>query len=213
MAAELKVVVDIQGMEEILRVLKRLEKANFDLRGPMGAIGIHMLKSFNDNFMAQGIPELGIRWTGLSQWTLRGRKKRTTRGRRKRNRGKFGDKILMDTGIMRMSTTSKSHPNNVFDIDNTSVEAGTNINYALTHQPRSGSPHVNPERRIPGVRVREHKRKLRGGKKIRVREFTREQFMPRTTVPVRPFVTIKPSDVEVILRILEQYEKSVVESA
>lgn len=210
MAQELKVEVEILGMQEILRVLKRLEKGNFDLRGPMGAIGVHMLKSFNDNFLAQGIPEIGIKWRGLSDWTKKARKKRTTRGRRKRNRGRFGDKILMDTGIMRMSTSSKGHPNNVFDVDRASVEVGTNINYAMTHQPRSGSPHVNPERRIPGVTVREHKRKSRG-KKIRVREFTREQFMPRTVVPVRPFVAIKPSDEEVILRILEMYEKSLVE--
>jgi len=183
--------LDVSGQKEIISVLNRLARRMRDMKAPMTRIGLHMLRSFNDNFRAQGIPELGITWKPLSKWTLAAR-------RRPRKKGKSsGKRILMDTGIMRMSLVSKNATGNIFDVTRNSVEVGTNINYAKKHQFGFRQQGM----RIPGVKIKAFTRKDGS----RVRAHTRTVVIPSTTTPARPFMAIKPSDEKFILKTLVAY--------
>lgn len=187
-----------QGFGKLDAVLTRLARSNRDLRVPLKRIGAHMHRSVAMNFRDQGIPELGISWAPLSQWTLKARRK---------GKGAGSAKILMDTGHMRMSVVSSTGPGSIYTLTKDALVIGTNVPYAVDHQPPDGSTEtVKPSKRIPNVKVREHRRRSRSGKRYLVRSFTREQFVPETRQPARPFLAIKPSDADTAARILADWE-------
>lgn len=99
----------IQGLEQILKRVKKLATDSRHVERPMKASGTYMLGSIEKNFKAGGRPN---RWTGLSEATKA----------RRRNKKKSSIKILIDTARLK-----NSHQ---FRLVSEGVQIGTNVIYA-----------------------------------------------------------------------------------
>lgn len=181
------VTLETKGFDKLDAVLQRLTRANMDLRVPFKRMGAHMHKSIQQNFTDQGIPELGVKWAPLSPVTLR---------RRRKGKGAGTAQILQDSGHMRMSVVSKTGPGTIYKVGKDFLVIGTNVPYATDHQPLNGaSKTVKPEHYVPNTKVKAHRRRKRTGRgTVKVREHTRNQFVPRQEIVTREFLAIKPSD-------------------
>ena len=192
---------EIKGVKELSDLVDKLEKENQDMKTPLELCGVAAIRATAKNFKDEGIREIGFVWKKLSKWTLNSRKKR--KGRKK---ARFKDKILRDTGIMAQSVGSKTKTGGIFVLKRDSLRVGTKIDYAADHQYGK----VNPERRIPNVKVRRHKvknhRRVSKSGKVSiikthtVKTHTRTQFVPRTKTPARPFMAVTPSLADSCLR-------------
>lgn len=99
----------IQGLEQILRRVKKLATDSRHVEQPMKASGTYMLGSIEKNFKAGGRPD---KWTALSEATKA----------RRRNKKKSSIKILIDTARLK-----NSHQ---FRLVSEGVQIGTNVIYA-----------------------------------------------------------------------------------
>ena len=93
-----------------------------------------------------------------------------------------GGKTLIDTAILRNSINVRPGP--------TSVEIGSPIEYAGTHQFGAKRGSFGTVSAI----VREHLRKSKKGTKYSVRKHTRQVALPWGDIPARPFLGIAPED-------------------
>lgn len=108
------------------RLLKEAVDRGQDMRKALARIGVHMHHSIAENFRAQGRP---TGWQSLSPVTIE----------RRREGGATGSpKILQDTGRMKMSVTTRSASGSVFFVARSSLEMGTNVDYAPDHQAGRG---------------------------------------------------------------------------
>lgn len=96
--------------------LNRLTHNVSDLRPAMDSIGSAVRDMIDLGFRAESDP-YGNRWAPLSE---------VTQERRRSGRGSGSNKILRDTGVLANSMTYQAAAN--------SVEIGTGVEYAVTHQ-------------------------------------------------------------------------------
>lgn len=193
------ITLETQGFDKLDAGFRRLARANHDLRVPLKRIGVHMYKSIAQNFRDEGISEIGVDWAPLAESTIK---------RRRKGKGAGGEKILQDRGHMRMSVVSVTGKGTIYKLSKDSLVIGTNLPYALDHQPPDGAHEtVKPEHYVPDTSVRAHRRKRRTGRgKYKVRAHKRNQFVPEQTIIARPFVAIKPSDADRSGNILLDWE-------
>lgn len=193
------ITLETKGFDKLNAALTRLTRANKDLRVPLKRIGVHMHKSIAQNFTDQGIPEIGVQWAPLSERTIKQRRK---------GEGAGTPQKLMDTGHMRMSVVSVTGPGTIYKLSKESLVIGTNVPYATDHQPLNGAAQtVKPEHYIPNTKVKAHRRQKRTGRgTFRVREHTRNQFVPEQVIPSRFFLAIKPSDADRAANIILDWE-------
>ncbi len=108
-------------------LLDRMSHIGDDLKEPMAAAGSLILNRTMDHFTQQMGPAWsGGEWAELSEATKKRRRKGKKSGRE--------DKILQDTGRLKQSVSPIKGLGNIFRLENTSVEVGTNIEYAGIHQ-------------------------------------------------------------------------------
>lgn len=189
----------VVGGEAVKATMRRLISANKDLTQPLTLCSFRMERSVAENFRAQGIPEIGVKWPKLSKMTLRMREARTTR------HGRNKDKILLDTGTLRNSYTRLGSTGSYRKIRNRKLlEFGSALNYAKKQQEGFTNPGGT-------VQVEAFTRKKTSAKRrskknaVRVRAHTRTVKPSR--VPSRPHLTIKPRDVLVFNKIFSAWEK------
>ena len=104
---------------------------NIDWRVPLKRAGVYMHASIDKNFRSQGRPK---RWKKLSAKTLRSRR---------RGSGSGSPKILMDTGRLRGSVTTRTSSDAVYKLTDKQLVLGTNVEYARLHQ------HGHRKKRVP----------------------------------------------------------------
>jgi len=104
-----------------------------------------------------------------------------------------GGLTLVDTATLRNSINVRARRR--------SVTIGTPVEYAAVHQfgARKGSFG------LVTFTVREHLRRTRSGKKVRVREHKRTAALPWGNIPARPFLGVRRSDWEEIQEIIVEH--------
>jgi len=101
---------------EIDTALSQLAKSTQDLHDPLDQIGDAIAQNIALLFNAHESPD-GLPWEGLSDVTLQKRRKGPRPG---------NSQILEDSGLLKNSFTH--------NVSGNSVEIGTNVEYASTHQ-------------------------------------------------------------------------------
>lgn len=112
---------------------------NIDWRVPLRKSGSHMYGSIAKNFQSQGRPQ---KWKALSPRTLQQR-------RRRRN---FSQQILVDTGRLRGSITTREHGDGIYKLSDKQLVIGTKVPYGIVHQ--KGGVHV-PKRQFVGFQEKD----------------------------------------------------------
>ena len=175
MGVSLTIKIKDSGVSELLANMKRRMG---DLTPAMKIIGETVRTSVIRNFEEGGRPD---DWEPLSA---------VTKARRK------GDKILMVQGFaggLAGSIHAKAYRDRAI--------VGTNKIYAAVHQfgAKKGSFGTVT------AHVREHVRKLKSGKEVKVREHTRKMKLPWGDIPARPFLMVQDEDWEEIRNALAEY--------
>ena len=163
--------------DRVRGLLTRIQRRMADLTPAMRIIGETVRTSVIRNFEVGGRPP----WKPLSPVTLARRK---------------GKKILMRQGFaggLAGSIHWKAYSDRAV--------IGTNKIYAAVHQfgARKGSFG------LVTFTVREHLRRTRSGKKVRVREHKRTAALPWGNIPARPFLGVRRSDWEEIQEIIVEH--------
>jgi len=126
-----KISMDTHGV--MARLMKMLNKTG-NLRPALKLAGVHMYKSINENFQAQGRP---TGWRPLKEKTIK---------RRRKGKGVGTAQILLDTGVLRASVTSptpkKAKAKSIYRLSNDRLEIGTNLTYAMVHQKGSTKKNI-----------------------------------------------------------------------
>lgn len=170
--------VDVKIEDDRVRdLLTRIQRRMADLTPAMKIIGETVRASVIRNFEVGGRP----RWKPLSPVTLARRK---------------GKKILMRQGFaggLAGSIHWKAYRDRAV--------IGTNKIYAAVHQfgAKKGSFGAFT------FTVREHMRRIRSGKKVRVREHKRTVRLPWGDIPARPFLMVQDEDWEEIREALLEH--------
>lgn len=175
--------INLEGDENLRRLLNNIKSRGKTLRVPMKQTGILMLRSVDKNFRAQGRPN---KWKPLKQTTID----------RRRKEGR-GAKILQDNGRLKQSI--------VYKASNNDVEIGTNVEYARIHN-EGGTV------RIPAMTIRPKNASVlhwvQNGKDV----FAKKADIPARTVnmPKRTFLMFQQEDKENIVRIFRDYLEEII---
>ena len=181
---------------KILRVIGKMAEGDFST--PLQRMGQRLVRSTNENFRNEQSPD-GEPWKPLAQ---------ITKALRRRGKKDGEPKILQDSGRLRNSVTSQVTMN----IDKTTLEFGTNVEYGKTHQ--FGGP---SEITV----IRKKNKKIKTGKnagKYRKRYITKGVSMATAytetiEVPARPFLGVKEADKEAFKKILSDWYKEIFNGA
>lgn len=169
-----------------LTTLGKMTEGDFSI--PLQRMGQRLVRSTAENFKNEQSPE-GEDWKPLAQ---------ITKALRRRGKKDGEPKILQDSGRLRNSVTSQVTMN----IDKTSLEFGTNVEYAKTHQ--FGGPST-----ITVIRKKNVKKKSgKYGKRPFATAYTKT-----IQVPARPFLGIKETDKEAFKKILKDWYKEIFNGA
>ncbi len=196
--AFVSITVDTGNMSALLN---RVSHIGEDMSDPMRKAGILILKRAMDHFTQEmGPPWSGGKWKALSKATERSRRK----GRKNR-----GNKILQDSARLRNSVSPAQKDGNIFRLENTSVEVGTNVEYAAIHQyggviyckprditvflrtTRSGG--LKSQKGYPNLAVfakRSHK--------LQTGSITSRTGYYKIVIPARPFLWLSEEDEEAV---------------
>jgi phage gpG-like protein len=190
--------IDVIGMDAVSKTMTTLTKANKNYRVPLTLAGFRMQRSVAENFKAQGIREIGIKWPKLSQFTIKMRKMR--RGRK----GGRTNKALLDRGTLMNSYTSLGSGSIWQIMGNNTLIFGSNLPYARKQQ----EGFTNPGGVVDVAKsTRRKTAKKRRSKKNRVSVKAHTRKVKPTRVPARAHLTIKPKkDVRIINKIFLEYE-------
>jgi len=158
-------------------LFSRIQRSMADLTPAMRVVGETVRTSVIRNFEVGGRP----RWKPLSPVTLARRK---------------GGKVLMIRGLAG-GLAGSIHARAYRD----RAVVGTNKVYAAVHQfgAKKGSFGQIT------FTVREHLRRTRSGKKVKVREHKRTARLPWGDIPARPFLMVQEEDWEEIREALADY--------
>jgi len=162
----------VDNIEAINEILRQTQSRLYNTRSMYAKIAVLMKQNIDRNFIRQGT-ERGP-WQPLSQTTLA----------RRRKQGR-GAKILMDTGLLRVSIMS------VYTDEYAAV--GTNLKYARTHQ--------------FGARQGEFRRNYLATVNRRTRrgiiQYTRRiPNIPWGDIPARPFMVLDRMTYEKIMQVI-----------
>lgn len=163
-----------------LTTLGELTKGDFTV--PLQRMGQRLVRSTSENFKNEQSPD-GEPWKPLAG---------ITKALRRRGKKDGEPKILQDSGRLRNSITSQVTMN----VDKTSLEFGTNVEYAKTHQ--FGGPST----------INVKKKSGKYGKRPFATAYTKT-----IQVPARPFLGVKEADKEVFKKILKDWYKEIFNGA
>lgn len=174
---------NLEGDEELKRLLDNIKRRGNSLRVPMKRTGILMLRSTDKNFKAQGRPN---KWKPLKQATIDKRRKE----------GK-GAKILQDNGRLKQSI--------VYLAGNNEVAIGTNVEYARIHN-QGGTVRIPPMTIRPKNASALHW--VQNGKHV----FAKKADIParKVNMPKRTFLMFQKEDKNNIVRIFRDYLKEII---
>lgn len=170
-------------IEKILNPLNELAKGDF--KKPLLKVGVYLVRSTANNFKKQCEPD-GKAWSEnfrQKQWSREGRKGKKPR-------------ILEMSGRMRNSVTSNVTQN----VTETTLEFGTNVEYAKLQQFGGPSEIVTLIKRKKKILKGKNKGKFRTLKK-EIGTYSRRKII----VPPRPFIGISSVDKTVIEFIFKDY--------
>jgi len=171
---------------KILNAVGKLAEGDFTV--PLQRMGQRLIMSTAENFKNEQSPG-GEDWKPLAG---------ITKALRRRGKKDGEPKILQDSGRLRNSVTSQVTMN----IDKTSLEFGTNVEYAKTHQFGGSST-------ITVIRKKNVKKKSgKYGKRPFATAYTKT-----IQVPARPFLGVKEADKEVFKKILKDWYKETFNGA
>ena len=171
--------LEIRIKDDVSTLLGKMSARMNDLTPAMELIGEVVVASIQQNFKEGGRPE---KWKALSPVTIKQRQAEN----------KWPGAILVRTGHLRQVYSRA---------EKDKVSVGTNLIYAKTHQfgARKGS--------FGSVtaRVKEHFRRMKDGKEIRVKAHDRTQSLPWGDIPARPFLMVQDEDWVEMKAVLEEY--------
>jgi phage virion morphogenesis protein len=160
--------IRITARENIKTLFGILDRKLGDMSPIMSHVADVLLYSVRKNFDAGGRP----RWESLSESTKTVRKRK----------GQWPGSILVQIGRLRDSIVT-AHGKDWASV-------GTNVKYAKTQQFGAARGEFGTQT----ARIQQHRRKLKSGKAIPVREHTREVTTPWGDVPARPFLVVQDED-------------------
>ena len=176
---ELRVELDDKEAKGYMRELVR---RGSDLQPALKRCGIVMTRSFALNFKQEGRPS---HWRPLSANTIAGRRKGSSR-------------ILQDTGMLRMSTISRTAPGNIYHLSRNMLKMGSNLKYAVYHQ-FGTQPYIIRPRNAKVLRFT-----VAGTGRSRKR-IVFAKVVHHPGLPARPFVVIQDEDVKAMREIFRSY--------
>ncbi len=181
--------------ERVSFLLAEIQKRAGDMRKVMSAVGQEAIRSFEQNFEAQGrYSVVGSYIGGDNKWEPLS----PTTEKIKEKKGKKPPySILQESGRLADSITSQAK----ITIDQNSVTIGTNLEYAPIHE-------YGAEKGEYGsiiLQIDAHKRKSKKGNEYDVRGHQRRVPNPMFKIPARPYLTIHPDNMQTIVDDLSNY--------
>ena len=174
------------------------EMAKGDFTVPLTRMGQRLVRSTAENFKNEQSPD-GEPWKPLAG---------ITKALRRRGKKNGEPKILQDSGRLRNSVTSQVTMN----IDKTSLEFGTNVEYGKTHQ--YGGPSEITVIRKKNQRISKGKNAGKYKKRYITKGVSIATAYTKTIqVPARPFLGVKEADKEVFKKILKDWYKEIFNGA
>lgn len=181
--------------DSLLQELEDLQHKSRDFRKPFAEIAEVMRQSFRENFLSQGRPS----WQPLSTGTVAARRTQVRFSRMMVARLRRGSSVLVDSGAMMSSFTTKGAYNNVEEITNTSVTVGSSDPKAIFHQEGTG---------IHGPSGKAYMIRPRRGGALRFMTPNGPAFAKSVVHPgvaKRPIAVIQPDDEARVNEILSRY--------
>ena len=175
------ITIQVSGIAETKASLQKALQRLQDLEKPLKLVGLHMMKSIDDNFASEGRPE---KWDDLSPMTKNMRRGNTYQ-------------ILQDTGNLRRSIA--------MEVSKDTVKIGTSVPYAQKLQ--FGGENIMPAHDIFPVIKKTLAFVINGHKVFAAYAHIPEI---RTTVPPRPFVVIQDEDLDTIQEIFDDWLGDIV---
>lgn len=156
----------------VYRLLRQIEKRLGNLKPAMSLIGEIVHGSIQQNFEEGGRPR---RWRPLSPVTIAQR----------RRLGKWPGRILVRSGVaggLMGGISYRPYKDR--------VELSANKVYAATHQLGARRGQFG---RVAAT-VREHIRRMKDGRTVKVKAHTRRMLVPWGDIPARPFMAVQTED-------------------
>lgn len=194
--------ISISVIDNASPMLRGAIKQMSDYKRPLTASGMYMFKETVRQFETEGT-HAGMPWKPLAKSTL------------KQRRGRMA-KILQDTRRLLSSVTSKSS-GSVWNLSDTTLEMGTNVEYAVIHQyggtinrtVKAGSAILSRRGDKGSFRFTKQNAQtmssIRKGKK----QFRYVDWMGggsySINIPARPFLVVTERNKQEISRIFERY--------
>lgn len=180
---------------EVMKALEEMQRRSLNLRPFMGAVGIIMLKSTDENFEKQGRPK----WKGWSPLTKKiyeglatDRAKATKAYQKAKSKGqssivgKYVNKYVNDGAILAGDGNLKKSVV-VGNLTNESVEVGSSLVYSRIHQlggvitPKKAKALLIP---------------LGGGSVLKLK---------KVTIPARPYLKLQETDYKTMIKVAKDY--------
>lgn len=134
--------MEVKGEKPIQRFIKNVGIEGSKLREPLRLFGNYMLTVFSMRFGAEQGRQI---WQGLSEGTIKARKRRWGYYRQPSSQG-AEHMVLQWTGKLMRSFTRKGAAGNIFILSNRELSMGSNIPYAAYHHGPKGVK--MPQRRV-----------------------------------------------------------------
>lgn len=168
----MKMTWEFKGVEAVRSSFIKAQRGLEDYRKPLERCGIEMYKSIDRNFQAQGRPQA---WAPHAPLT------RKLRG--------GGGRILMDSGKLRQSVTSKSGSGSKYKLSKNKLVIGSNLKARGSNKLLA---EIHQYGQTAGVQKVFGKPSKRG-------------------LPARPFLLVQPEDEKKFQQIFEEYVKEITE--
>lgn len=175
------VTAEIRVVDNVSPMLRGAIRAMADRKPALRTAGAYMYRETVRQFQTEGARS-GDNWPPLRRSTIRRRRKKSAA-------------ILQDTGRLRRSVVSRGGPDSIYDLSDTKLRIGTNLEYALIHQmggtidrvSRAGKVRIRRTRRGPRFAKSSFKGNARtvrysGGKAFTIH------------IPARPFLVVTKGD-------------------
>jgi phage gpG-like protein len=162
--------------KELQKYLRQAIRRMGDIRPALKQCGVVMIRSFGDNFRHEGRPN---KWKPLAKNTVKLRRKGS-------------DRILQDTGMLRMSSMSRTHPGNIYRLRRQDLKMGSNLVIAAWQQ--YGTPaHTIAARSTPQLKI------PLPGEPIYATKVRHPGIEPR------PFILIQKKDIKDMTKIFRKF--------
>lgn len=187
--------IEITVLDHVTPMLRSAITRLTNMRPPLSLAGHYMFKETIRQFETRGLRG-GTPWKPLAPLTILLRRNHS-------------DAPLQDTGRLRRSVTSVSAPGSVWELSDTTLRLGTNLEYAAIHQyggvTETGGSAILFKTKKRGWGRAGDKATLRATSGKRMRDFRYIKWKAGAHIPARPFLVVTDANRAEIGQIFLRY--------